>query len=262
MAEPTFLKDALIMLGGYDLTAFSNNINLTGAKAELSHSTFGDGVESFFPGLRQVSGEISGFWSAAGALAVDSVVGGSRILVANDPTTTWPLVIIPPNAVGVAANTYGNSGYAVIGRQFTYGISGAHGELLPFTFKTMPSSGYALARQRLEVAKQSLSATHTSTGSQLGTLSAAQRLIATLHVFSISGTGSWTLTIESDDNSGFTTPTTRITFSTVDDTEDPAMEVAQVAGAITDDWWRAVLTETSGTSTISAAVTIGINNLN
>lgn len=260
MSEPCFLKDAAIWLGGYDFSGHCNNINLTGAKAELEHRVFGDGIMSMFPGLVSTMVELGGFWSAESALAPDPVIF-TRI----DPTQTpavWPLIVVPPNAVGVAANTYGNNGYGVLGRQFLYSFGGAHGQLMPFSVKTLPSSNYALARQRIEIAKQSLTATHTSTGSQLGALTATQRLLATLHVFSITGTGSWTLTIQSDDNSGFLSPTTRITFTTVDDTQDPAMEIKQVAGAIADDWWRAVLTETSGTSTISVAVTIGINNLN
>src|SRR5574341_92792 len=183
MAEPTFLKDALIMLGGYDLSGYCNNINLTGSKVEKEHRVFGDSVESVFWGLSQSMAEVGGFWSAESALAPDPVLGGSRILVANDPTAVWPLIVVPPNAVGVAANTYGNFGYLVAGRQFNYTLGGTHGDLLPFNFKTLPSSGYILSRQRLEVAKQSLSATHTSTGYQLGALSAAQQLIATLHVF-------------------------------------------------------------------------------
>ncbi len=66
------------------------------------------------------------------------------------------------------------------------------------------------------------------------------------------------LTIESDDNVGFGTPIVRATFGAV--TTAPNRDVKLLAGAVVDDWWRAVMTKTGGTSLVYA-VTLGIVNL-
>jgi len=64
------------------------------------------------------------------------------------------------------------------------------------------------------------------------------------------------ITIESDDNAGFTTPTVRQTLTAV--ITAPNRIVATLNGPIaTDDRWRAVLTKTGGTS-IVAAVTFSL----
>jgi hypothetical protein len=167
--------------------------------------------------------------------------------------------MFPPFSPAGAPNTFGNRGYLVVGNQFNYNLGGTHGELQQFALGTKLGTTYALTRQRLMAAKAAVSGTTTGTGLQLGALSATQRMVISYHVFLITGTGSWTLTIESDDNSGFTSATVRATATVVSDADDPATEVLTVAGAVTDDWWRAVLTETSGTSTVTYAVSMGID---
>lgn len=253
MALPQLLKDSAVWLAGYDFTGYLNSVNFAAAKAELPSNVFTDGVECYFPGLVSVIAEAGGFWNSESALAPDPVVF-DRVKADATPAD-WPLIVVP------GGNTEGNIGYAVVGNQFMYQLGGAHGQLLPFSMKTLPSTGYKLYRQRLERAKASVTATTTSAGFQYGALSAAQQMIVTFHVFLISGTGAWTLTIQSDDNAGFSSATTRAAFTQVDQAGDPAFQVVKISGAITDDYWRAVLTEDSGTSTISFAVSMGIANL-
>ena len=109
--------------------------------------------------------------------------------------------------------------------------------------------------------KAAVSVSTNGTASQLGALSAAQKMVISFHVFLIVGTGVWTLTIESDATNAFVgAETTRATLTSVDQDDDPAMAVATIAGAVTDTWWRAVLTETSGTATITYSVSLGIAN--
>jgi hypothetical protein len=96
--------------------------------------------------------------------------------------------------------------------------------------------------------------TTTSVGKEYGALLATDQLLVSLHVFSING-GTWTLTIQSDDNSGFTTPTTRDTFTAV--TTAPTFQVRKIVGAVTDNWWRAVMTETVAGTELTYSVTMG-----
>lgn len=257
MAEPVLLKDLACWLGGYDLTSYLNSVNVSAAKAELGNGRFGDGGEVFFPGLEQITSELGGFYSSEAADAPDRVIW-PRI----DPTLTpaaWPLLVVPPFSPSATPDTHANRGYLVVGKQFTYNFGAPHGQLLPFNVSTRLSSTYKLYRQTIMQVKAAVSTTTTSTGLQLGALSATQELVVSLHVFNIDVAGNWTLTIESDDNSGFTTATTRDTFTAVTEADDPTAVVRKISGAVADDWWRAVLTENSGTSTITYAVTMGVH---
>lgn len=256
MAESVLVKDLACWLGGYDLTSHLDTINIAAAKAELSNKRYGDSVEAVYPGLEQINAEAGGFNSSEDSTGPDPVIW-SRI----DPTATpsgWPLLVVPPYSPAATPNTFGNTGYLVTGNQFAYNFSGNHGELLKFATPTRLASTFELARQTVMAAKAAVSVTTTGTGKQLGALSASQKMVVSFHVFSISGTGQWTLTIQSDDNSGFTSATTRDTFTSVDEGDDPTSAIRTISGAVTDDWWRAVLTEDSGTSTITYAVSMGI----
>lgn len=88
-----------------------------------------------------------------------------------------------------------------------------------------------------------LESTETSNGTgtavQVGSVASDETVYGVLHVTASSGDSSQTLdvTIESDDASGFGSPTTQLTFSQV--TTSATFGWQSKAGAITDDWWRA-----------------------
>ena len=86
---------------------------------------------------------------------------------------------------------------------------------------------------------------------------AGKSMYAALHVISVSGTSpTLDVIVQSDDNSGFTTPTNRITFS---QTGAVGAEWGSVAGAVTDDYWRVSYTiGGSDTPTFAFAVTCGL----
>lgn len=99
---------------------------------------------------------------------------------------------------------------------------------------------------------QALSATGSGTGQQHGAVSSTQTLYAALHVVAFNGT-SLDVKIQSDDNSGFTSATDRITFTQA---TGVTSQRSTLAGAITDDWWRADWTFVGTSATI--VVFIGI----
>lgn len=250
MAEPVFLSNMAIWLGGYDHSSEENACNFMVGNPEEPDATFGDVLEAKYPGLLQPTVDLGGRWSA-GSLSPDAIYFPR---VSGDPSL-WPLTMCPPNAPATTPGSDGNLAYTVIGAQFAYqAIEGEHGKLLGFKLKTLPRSTGTVNRGTVVLPKASVAATTTGTGRQLGALSASQRMIVTLHVFAING-GSWVLTVESDNASNFATPITRGTLTAV--TSAPNRLTAEIAGPITDDWWRVVLTKTGGTS-ITPAATLGI----
>ncbi len=92
--------------------------------------------------------------------------------------------------------------------------------------------------------------TGAQAGQQLGALSAVQRLWVAVHLFD--ATGAVTLTVESDDNSGFTSATPRITVPTITTNGSWA---GSVLGVIDDDYWR--INITAGAA-VDALVAFGI----
>lgn len=102
--------------------------------------------------------------------------------------------------------------------------------------------------------KASRSTTGNGTAFQLGAVAAGKSLYAALHVFTATGT-TLDVKVQSDDNSGMSSATDRITFTQVATT--PTSLFSSVAGSITDDYWRIVYT-ISGTGPYVLAVAAGI----
>lgn len=243
MADPVFLSNMAIWLGGYDHSAEKNFCGFTVNNAEPNDTTFGDVLEAKYPGLLQPKVDLKGRWSA-GANSPDAIYFPR---VSSD-VTSWPLTMCPPNAPNATPGVDGNLAYTLTGCQFGYETFGQHGQLLGFDLRTLPRSAGLVARGTVVLQKASRSVTTTGTAFQLGALSASQRMLAVLHVFSVTG-GTWTLTIESD-TVGFGSPVTRATFTGA---TGITRQVIEIAGPVTDDYWRAVLTKSGGTSCIAAS---------
>lgn len=118
-----------------------------------------------------------------------------------------------------------------------------------------------LVRAQVNHYVAALTSTANSTGQNSGTvgaLSAAQKMVVVLRVLASSGTGNQTLNvvIQSDDGSGFGSPTTRGTFA--EKTTSAAEEKIEVSGAVTDTYWRVTMTVAgSGSPTFEVLVTMG-----
>lgn len=92
----------------------------------------------------------------------------------------------------------------------------------------------------------------TSTGSQLGPVAAGQSIYANLHVTAAAGS-SLQVVVQSDDNSGFTSPTSRIVFTT---TSGVTSQNLSLAGAITEEYWRVSCNISGGSFTFAVALGI------
>lgn len=108
----------------------------------------------------------------------------------------------------------------------------------------------------------SYSSTTTESSDQHGAVSATQKVVGILRLLSNpggSGSNDCVVTIESDDNGGFSSATTRLTFTTLDQTDVAQIEVKEANGAITDEYWRAKVTITgAGSRTFDLLLTVGI----
>jgi hypothetical protein len=103
----------------------------------------------------------------------------------------------------------------------------------------------------------SRSATLTGTSLQLGAVAASangatERLWAALFVTAASGTN-LAVTIQTDNATGFPSPASGITFSTV---SAVGAQFASAVGPLTDDWFR--VSATIGTGSFSFAVLMGV----
>ena len=135
-------------------------------------------------------------------------------------------------------------------------LGGTVGELAMSSLAASTSTGPLIRGRRIHPTNVARSSTGNGTGYELGALSASQSLYAALHVLDRTGTASMTLTIQSDDNAGFSSPTTRI--STFTAATARGYQWGSVAGAVADTYWRCVYTIT-GTGTITFGVSAGIS---
>lgn len=249
MANSVLLSDCRVWNGPYALQRSLRRISLTMKRAELADSVMGDVHEAFDQGLQQIDLSFGGRW---GSDAIATSLEPDTILhprVAAD-TTAWPISVAPPYATAATPGAAGNLVYTMVGKQYTYNpITGNHGELLGYDCTSRAySGGGGLYRGNILLPDTNVVATTTGTAFNLGAVSATQKFVCALHVIAISG-GSWVLTIESD-TVGFPSPTTRATFTAA---TTITTQVIETAGAVTDDWWRAVLTKTGGTSCTAVA---------
>lgn len=235
------LNDVKLLVAGYDLSGQSNAIALDYSSDMLDETTFGQTTRINKGGLKSVVGSHAGNWDASDASAVDPVI------FARVGVEAAPVVIAPEGgAAGALA-------YLLRAIHSEYTVGGAIGELLPFTVAMEGSGGQPLVRGQL-LHNAAATGNVTGTAFQLGALSATQFLYAVLHVFS--GTGAFTVLVQSSADQAFTTPTTRFTFATVATGTPVASEWAtRVAGPVTDTWWRILATNPA---TRNFAVAVGI----
>lgn len=233
--------DCKVYAAGYDYSGQLNQASLDSACDVLDETTFGQTTRINKGGLLRVNAAVAGLWDSSAATAPDPVIQ------AQVGTSDLPIVMVPQGA------TVGNIAYMFRALRVNYQQMGQVGDLLKFTTKLEGSGGQPLVRGKLMHAG-SASGNVTGTAIQLGAVGASAFLYAALEVFS--GSGSFVVKVQSDDNSGFTTPTDRITFTTVATGTAITSEWAtRVAGSITDDWWRITATNPV---TRNFAVAVGI----
>lgn len=233
-----------IYVGPLDLTGLARSVSFGPLKCQMQPSTtYGDGGWScVLPGI--ISGEAqvqANQDQAAGVL--DAALGqvGSQY--------TFTVVPCPTGTVSVADPCWiarGNLGEYNPLDGAVGDVAGA-GLTLPYNWVTA----------RALVAHPAAARTTDGNGTAVALTgpTATQKLYAALHVTAYSGLTNVVFKIQSDDNSGFTSATDRITFSTVTGVTD---EFSSVAGDLsTETHWR-ITWDVTGTGSVSFAAAFGV----
>lgn len=244
MPNQDVLENVRLYMGGADYTGYSNKIDLAAEVEEKDGTTFGDYDPATGKLWKVVKGGIasakiqqSGFWAAGDLSTVDddswAALGG---------LTAWSgLPKVTP-----AATTYGDLAWLTRPLRASYMLGGAVGDLAPWS-GNMTSAWPLVRGVCAHPPGTARTATGSGTGVQfVGGVSAAQNLYGALHVLSVAGTSTPTITvkIQSDNASNFPSATDVMTFAAA---TARTGEVIRAAGAITDDWFRVSYT-VSGSS--------------
>jgi len=240
MAKFVF-NDGKVFSGGYDLSSHVTSVNLEITAEELDATTINSGgFMEKLGGLKDSSLQIDGFYEA-GTDKPDALLGAS---VGNE------LIVSTVPDAGV-----GNIAYFMKSRLFEYSILGEVGGIAPFSI-TKNQSADEVVRGTIQL-DSALTASGNSTGTQLGAVGATEKCYAAIHCYAVSGTSTPTITfkLQSDDNSSFTSPTDRITFTGI---TAIGADFQSVAGAITDQYWRLNYTVSGTNPSFSIHAAIGI----
>lgn len=235
-----------VHLGHIDLTSLTEQVNFGDLSAvAVSFTNFGaGGFQEMKPGL--ISGEFSATTFQDFALdTLDDELGvaglGTQYPVSVDPCPT-------------GTSTAGDTAYFSRGSIGGYNpMDGAKGGAA----KAMIKVPYDAALIRGQVAHPKAARTTTGTGTALVLTgpTAAQKLYLALHIFAYSGLTNVVFTVESDDNAGFTTPTTRITATTV---TGVTSQFASLPGDLSTETYHRVKWTATGVGSVTFAAYLGV----
>jgi hypothetical protein len=242
------LVDAEILAGPLRITGRTNSVEMDPEVDALDVTTFDSGGwRERIGGLRTVMATVDGFFDASpietGALTPDAeifaAVGGAQL----------PFTVAPTKADGSVAYIFG-------AREGSLDVFGEIGEPAPFNAEYW-GDGVLGRGALIHPANILRTAGGTGTGVVLGTIATGRTLLVAVHVVAVSGTTpALTVTVQRDDNAGFTTPTT---VQSVGPVSAPTGQLFSFPGPITpDDRYRVTwtLTGTTPSARFAAAVAV------
>jgi hypothetical protein len=244
--------DAGVFYNGWNLTGQSNQVVLTRTAAMLDATVFGNTTRINAAGLDEINVNVNGLWCVdATALAGGPDPGlYGRIGAAGAALTLYPKNV----DLGIA--------YMFPAVEGTFNIFGDFGTLAPFaaTYAFAHYNGVPKMQARGYIGLQATARTATTgngTGKQyVGGITSLQYLVFCVHVIATDST-SLTFVLQSDDNAGFTTPTTRITSGVLAGGSGGQTYYSHLQGPLTDDYYRVTWTRVGGT-TFTALATFGV----
>lgn len=232
------LKNQKVFFGGYDLTGITNAVSLSSEAEAVDATVLGNNTRVNKGGLKTVAASIQGYFDAD---PYDSA------LYTNVGASDKPLSIATSGTEGEAAYMF----KCMIG---SYNPSASIGDMFGFSLETAGAGN--LIRGTLMENNTAITTTADGTGRQLGAITSGQKMYAALHVLGASGSSpTLDVTIESDDNSGFSSAATRITFSQA---TTIGAQYTTLDGPITDDYWRVSWTVGGSTPSFNFVVVLGI----
>ena len=219
----TTLTDARVYMAEFNLSGDHNKIGLDSGYRDAPNTVFGMTAESVKKTLAFVDLTGQGYVTLGSGLTIDALQG--EIGVADVPVS-----VSPSGTEGDPVEFF----KAMVANYKPFGGAGV-GEHMAFEFSAK-GQGVQSAQGTIH-GIGSKSSTGNGTGYQDGAAASTDTIYAALHVLSKSGsTPTLDVVIESDDNSGFTSATTRLTFA---QKTDVGSEFLSAVGPFTDDWWRA-----------------------
>jgi hypothetical protein len=230
----TVLTGCRIFAGGADLTGASNKCELSVEAEDKDVTTFdSDGWKESIGGLKSGTVSGSGYWEAGDDGKVDD--------------ETWADLgdAAVPFTVAPVAATVGSLAYVAKTFRKNYKLLGQVGDVAPWEAEA--SSNWPVARGLVfHPPGTARTSSGTGTGAELAAVASGQALYAALHVLSVSGTDTPTLTVvvESDVDADFEDPQTVATFS---DATAISSQILRSTTANTDTYYRVTWT-VSGTS--------------
>lgn len=240
------LLDCRLFAVGADLSGASNKIELSSEVEDKDATNYrSGGWKEVVGGLGSAELSGAGQWEAGDSSLVDdaswSQLGG-----------TGPWTASPGDAV------VGGLAYFMKALRSNYKLGDVVGEVAPW--EGSAKSAWPLVRgQYAHPPGTARSSSGDGTALQLGAVAAGKRLYAALHVLSVSGTSTPTITveIESDSQQDFAgTPETRLSFSAA--TAAGGQLLRTDGSAHADTWYRPTWTITGGTPSFLFVVALGI----
>lgn len=240
------LLDAEIFAGPVRVSGVANQVSFDAEAEEKDATVFtSGGWAAYLLGLKKAMVDTTGFFDPAppeaGALAPDeqlfAQLGGAQL----------PITLCPTSADGSAA-------YVIGGRRMGIRTFGKVGDVVPFNSKAVGDG--AVGRGNLIHPATVVRTTGSGTGNAvvLGALSSTRSLLVGIHVLTVAGGGTVTVTVQRDDNVGFSSPVTVVTTGAL---AAPAGLLTIVPGPITDDRYRITWTVAGAGASARFAVSVG-----
>ena len=240
-------KAAAVLVDEFDFSGVSNSVEIamSGALAEVT--AFADPDATFVEGKPSFTFNVQGMHSTS-----SPNYDGEMFI---NLTASQRRVGIYPG--GDAVGTFGYEGRTNITEDtIPTEIGGAIAVNVNWQGDQAPARGPVLLNE------SALVTTTTGTKFELPAVAASETIVALVRLRSApggAGSNDLDITIESDPNSGAGGETTRLTFTTLDESSVALHEVKELAGSNTDTFWRAVATRSgAGSRTLDVIVTFGI----
>lgn len=241
------LLDSRLFVGGADLSGSGNKIEIAEeSEAKPATNWRSGGAVELLGGLSQVDISAEGQWEVGTAGSVDDAFWAQRRTL--DPWTASPS--------DGSDTSVGELMYLTRAVRLGSKMLGQVGDVAPWSATARGT--WPLVRG---VSAHQSGTARTSTGDgtavQLGAVASGQHLYANLHVLSVSGTSTPTITVavESDDAEAFSDATERGSFAAA---TAVGGEAIRLAGPFTDTWWRVTWEITGTTPSFLFLVSFGI----
>lgn len=224
----TILSKNKLYVAGRDLSAVWTSLALLGGREAVEFTRGQDETRVFKPGLRVGSLEVEGITELGLDLADEELYDAIENL------SGCPII------VGLSGSTSGDEGEAGYAFKADIGdytpVRGEMGEPMGFTASAR-TFGRIVRGTFMHDGDTARAATANGTARQfVGGVASGKKLYACLMVLTASVSDTLDVLITSDDASGFTTPTTRVTFTQKNAAGQ--FEWVEVDGPITDEWFR------------------------